>query len=68
MLDLDGRFTREDVLDFDVEFLDDLFDAWEECPPVRRLVAAAVGYKPKPKPSTNYEQLLAMFPGGVIKG
>lgn len=56
------------MLDFDVDFIDDLFDAWEECPPVRRMVAAAVGYKQKPKPSRDFNELLAMFPGGVIKG
>lgn len=56
------------MLDFDVEFIDDLLDAWEDCPPVRRLVAAAVGFKPKPKPSKNFAELLSMFPGGMIRG
>jgi len=31
------------------------------------MVAAYLGIKPKPKPSTNYHELIAMFPGGTIK-
>jgi len=55
------------VLDFDVDFLDDLFEAWEDCPPLRRMIAAFMGIKPKEKPSKNFAELLAMFPGGIIK-
>lgn len=55
------------MLDFDVDFLDDLYDAWDECPPIRRMVAAFCGIKPKEKPSTNFAELIAMFPGGQIK-
>jgi hypothetical protein len=31
------------------------------------MVAAYLGIKPKAKASKNYADLLAMFPGGVIK-
>jgi hypothetical protein len=31
------------------------------------MVAAYLGIKPKPAPSKNYSELLAMFPSGVIK-
>jgi hypothetical protein len=31
------------------------------------MMAAHLGIKPKPKPSTNYDELLAMFPGGTIR-
>jgi len=55
------------VLDFDVDFLDDLFEAWEDCPPLRRMIAAFMGIKPKEKPSKNFAELLAMFPGGTIR-
>lgn len=51
----------------DAFFLDDLHRAWEDCPPLRRMVAAYLGIKPK-KPSTkNFAELLGMFPGGVIR-
>lgn len=55
------------MLDFDVDFLDDLFEAWEDCPPLRRMIAAFMGIKPKEKPSKNFAELLAMFPGGTIR-
>jgi hypothetical protein len=56
------------VLDqVDAPFLEDLHRAWADCPPLRRMVAAYLGYRPRQKPSTNYHELLAMFPGGAIK-
>jgi hypothetical protein len=56
------------VLDqIDVPFLEQLRQAWAESPPLRRLFAAYLGYKPRPRPSKNYHELLAMFPGGLIK-
>jgi hypothetical protein len=50
-----------------VFFLEDLHRAWADAPPLRRLLAASLGYKPKPRASKNYHELLAMFPGGLIK-
>jgi hypothetical protein len=62
------QWTREQVLDqVDLRFLEALRRAWAECPPARRLLAAYLGYKPKPRPSNNYHDLLAMFPGGTIR-
>jgi hypothetical protein len=62
------NWTREQVLDqVDVFFLEDLQRAWADLPPLRRLFAASLGYKPRPRPSKNYHELLAMFPGGAIK-
>jgi len=62
------NWTRDQVLDqVDVPFLEGLQRAWAECPPLRRLLAASFGYRPKPRPSKNYHELLAMFPGGAIK-
>jgi len=56
------------VLDqVDMPFLEELRRAWSENPPLRRLLAASFGFKPKPRPSTDYRELLAMFPGGAIK-
>jgi hypothetical protein len=61
-------WTREQVLDqVDVLFLDDLHRAWADCPPLRRMVAAYLGYKPRAKPRKDYHELIAMFPGGTIK-
>ncbi len=51
----------------DAPFLDDLHRAWADCPPVRRMVAAYLGYRAPEKPSRNYHDLLGMFPGGAIK-
>ena len=51
----------------DMPFLDELRRAWSEYPPLRRLLAAFLGLKPKPRPSKDYRDLLAMFPGGAIK-
>src|ERR1700692_27928 len=39
-----------------------------DCPPLRKFTAALNGHKPQEKPSRNYAELLAMFPGGVITG
>jgi hypothetical protein len=55
------------VLDLDADELDCLFDAFADCPPLRRMVAAFLGIKPKEKPKNNFAELLGMFPGGVIK-
>jgi len=56
------------VLDqVDMPFLEQLRRAWAECPPLRRLFAATLGFRPKPLPSRDYRDLLAMFPGGAIK-
>ena len=61
------QWTRQQVLDqVDMPFLDELRRAWADCPPLRRLLAAYFGYKPKSRPSKNYHELLAMFPGGKI--
>jgi len=35
-------------------------------PPARTLLAALVGFKPKPPPSRNYTSLVNMFPKGKI--
>ena len=51
----------------DVCFLHDLNRAWEDWPPLRKVAAAYLGHKPKEKPSKNFHELLAMFPGGVIR-
>ncbi len=62
------NWTRDQVLDqVDIPFLEALRGAWAECPPLRRLLAAWLGFKPKPRPSKNFNELLAMFPGGAIK-
>ena len=62
------QWTREQVLDqVDIPFLEHLRHAWAECPPLRRLLAAYLGYRPASKPSKNYQELLAMFPGGRIQ-
>ena len=55
------------MLDFDVDFIDDLFDAWEDCPPLRRMVAGFLGIKPKEKKKRgDLAELLQMFPNGTI--
>jgi hypothetical protein len=60
-------WTRDQVLDqIDAAFLDDLYRAWAECPPLRRLFAAWLGHRPPSKPSKNYNELLGMFPSGRI--
>jgi hypothetical protein len=62
------RWTREQVLDqVDMPFLAELRRAWADCPPPRRLLAAYFGYKPPSRPSNDYHELLAMFPGGLIR-
>jgi hypothetical protein len=38
-----------------------------EVPPLRRMVGAYLGFKPKPKATKNFTELLAMFPAGVIR-
>lgn len=48
-------------------FLEALRAAWAECPPLRRLLAATLGYKPRLRPSRDYHELIAMFPGGAIR-
>jgi hypothetical protein len=62
------HWTRDQVLDqVDIPFLEDLHRAWVDFPPLRRLAAAALGHKPRPRPSTNYQALIAMFPSGTIR-
>lgn len=51
----------------DVPFLEDLHRAWEEWPPLRRVIGAALGHVPNGRASRNYHELLAMFPGGAIR-
>jgi hypothetical protein len=51
----------------DVPFLEDLNRAWAEWPPLRKFMALAHGHKPKPPPSSDYMQLVGMFPGGAIR-
>jgi len=46
--------------------LEALHRAWEDWPPIRKMVAAFLGHKPKQR-SRDYQSLLAMFPGGVIR-
>jgi hypothetical protein len=56
------------VLDqVDMPFLEELRQAWSDCPPLRRLLGATLGFKPKPRLSKDFRELLAMFPGGAIK-
>lgn len=62
------RWTRDAVLDqVDMPFLEALRRAWTECPPARRIVAAYLDYKPPSRPSSNFHELLAMFPNGAIR-
>ncbi len=62
------HWTRDQVLDqVDIPFLEDLHRAWAEFPPLRRIVAAYLGHKPRARPSTNYHELVAMFPSGTIR-
>jgi len=61
-------WTRAEVLDqVDMSFLEDLHRAWQDWPPLRKVVAAYLGHKPKQKSSKNFHQLLAMFPSGTIR-
>jgi hypothetical protein len=55
------------VLALDADALDALLDAFADCPPLRRMVAAFLGIKPKERPSKNFADLLSLFPGGVIR-
>ncbi len=60
-------WTRDQVLDqVDIPFLQTLRQSWEDYPPVRMLLAAMIGHKPKQR--GNIADLLEMFPDGVIKG
>lgn len=62
------HWTRDEVLDqVDIPFLEDLCGAWDQWPPLRKFMAAYHGHKPKPPPSTDYENLLSMFPGGNLR-
>jgi hypothetical protein len=62
------HWTRDQVLDqVDVLFLEDLHRAWADYPPSRKMVAAYLGHKPRARSSKDYRELLAMFPGGMIK-
>ena len=49
----------------------DLFDYWKLHPPevdLVRIIACGLGWKPPEPPSNDLGELLAMFPGGVIRG
>ncbi|MFZ0606851.1 MAG: hypothetical protein WBD53_04105 [Xanthobacteraceae bacterium] len=62
------HWTREQVLDqVDILFLEDLHRVWADAPPLRKAVAAYLGYKPRARASRDYSALLSMFPGGRIK-
>jgi hypothetical protein len=62
------HWTRDQVLDqVDIPFLEDLYRAWTDFPPLRRMVAAALGYKRGTRASKDYHTLLAMFPDGTIR-
>jgi hypothetical protein len=62
------RWTRDQVLDqVDIPFLEDLHRVWADAPPLRKMVAAYLGHKPRARASRDYSGLLAMFPGGKIK-
>jgi hypothetical protein len=62
------HWTRDQVLDqIDVLFLEDLHRAWADFPPLRRMVAAALGHKRRGRTSRNYQTLVAMFPNGTIR-
>lgn len=71
-LAIDTGRTREEVLAFDADWLDDLMEAWDESPPLRWTVAAvATGLgiiKPKEKPSNDLGDLLNSFAqaGGTV--
>ena len=61
------HWTRDQVLDqVDARFLEDLHRAWADYPPLRKMVAAYLGLKPRARGSKNYRELLAMFPNGMI--
>lgn len=54
-------------------FLQDLNRSWADCPPLRRMVAAYLGIKPKERTpgrrqdrGQDISELLAMFPTGKI--
>lgn len=66
MIDLPG-WSEDQVLDMKIPFLKALHREWENYPPVRMMVAAALGHKPK-KRSKDFTELLAMFPAGIIPG
>jgi hypothetical protein len=55
------------VLDqVDIPFLEALHRAWDRHPSLRKIVAAALGHKPK-HASADIGELLAMFPDGIVR-
>ena len=59
-------WTRAEVLDqVDIPFLAALMHSFEDNPPLRKISAAFIGYKP-PKRANDLNELLAMFPSGKI--
>lgn len=50
-----------------MDLLDALAEAWRECPPARRMIASYLGYEPPRRAADRAEELLSMFPNGVIK-
>ena len=61
-------WTRDQVLDqIDQPFLEALRRSWEDCPPLCEVVARAAGIKRKERPTKNFDELIGMFPGGIIR-
>lgn len=50
----------------DVFFLKNLHAEWADYPPLRVVVAALAGVKPRERGSKNFAELLGMFPAGRI--
>lgn len=60
-------WTKNEVLDqVDMPFLEALQREWEDWPPIEVWVASYFGHKPKQR-SSDFTELLAMFPGGQIR-
>ena len=61
-------WTWDEVLDqVDMPRLEAIRNFWEDHPPLCDVVASYFGIEPRKKPSNNFDELLAMFPSGVIK-
>lgn len=50
-----------------MDWIDAILGQWDRWPPLRKMVAVALGHKPPEPASKNYDKLLAMFPGGAIR-
>jgi hypothetical protein len=62
---IDLGWSRDQVLEITIPFLHALRREWKDYPPLRMMVAAALGHKPQRR-SKDLNDLLAMFPGGKI--